>query len=263
MNIPPCVSIRKSTVKPKMLKIIFALVGISFVSSSGFLSEQKRSPRVAGAYAEKQAILSGKLKALNLDLARINILLVAYKDEKELDLFVKSKNEQEYKKLATYPVCRTSGRLGPKRSQYDGQIPEGFYSITKFNPASSYYLSLGISYPNGSDLFFSKGKNPGGDIYIHGECVTIGCLPMTNDKIKEIYIYAIEARNNGQMNIPVYIFPFRFTDEKMKLMNEKYKTENDLLDFWKNLKTGYDKFYKDFKELSVKTDPKNGHYIIR
>jgi murein L,D-transpeptidase YafK len=46
-------------------------------------------------------------------------------------------------------------------------------------------------------------------------------------------------------------------------MKEQYKTNTYLLHFWDNLKTGYDKFYKDFEELSVRTDPDNGRYVIQ
>jgi murein L,D-transpeptidase YafK len=143
------------------------------------------------------------------------------------------------------------------------QIPEGFYFINRFNPVSNYYLSLGINYPNLSDKIKSKAKNLGGDIYIHGECVTIGCIPMTNDKIKEIYLYAIQARQNGQNNIPVYIFPFRFTENNISKAREQYKTNKTLFDFLGNLKTGYDKFNKNFEELKVIVSKENGNYSIQ
>ena len=242
---------------------MISLAGFSFAFHSNFLAGQKKNARIANAYAEKEAILSSRLKGLNLTLDNINILIIAYKNEKELDLFVKGKTESVYKRLTTYHICQTSGQLGPKRSRNDLQIPEGFYIINKFNPNSTYYLSLGFSYPNAADRFHSKGKNPGGDIYIHGECLTIGCLPMTNDKIKEIYIYAIQAREHGQHNIPVYIFPFRFTENNVTKIKEQYKPDIALLDFWDNLKIGYDKFNRDFKELNVMVDKKNGNYIIQ
>jgi murein L,D-transpeptidase YafK len=243
--------------------LMMALTGFSFTLTPDFLAEQKRNPRVAGAYREKESVLSSGLKKLNLALDRINILMVAYKTEKELELFVKGKDELKYRKLTTYEICATSGHPGPKRSQGDLQIPEGFYVIEKFNPNSSFYLSLGINYPNQADRANSKGKNPGGDIYIHGECVTIGCLPMTNDKIREIYIYAIQARQNGQYKIPVYIFPFRFDGENVKKIREQYKTNKDLLDFWDNLKEGYDRFNKNHEELKVKVEKPSGKYLVQ
>ncbi len=249
--------------KIKPYIIALTLIGLSFTFPSNFLIDQKKYPRVALAYHEKESVLSYRLKKLNLTVDDINILFIAYKTEKELDLFVKRKAESKYRKLTTYDICRTSGQLGPKRSQGDMQIPEGFYTINSFNPASSYYLSLGINYPNLADKINSKAKNLGGDIYIHGECVTIGCLPMTNDKINELYIYALQARQNGQTDIPVYIFPFRFTENNALRIKEQYKSNRTLLDFWDNLKIGYDKFNKNFEELKVMVNKANGKYSIQ
>jgi murein L,D-transpeptidase YafK len=189
------------------------------------------------------------------------MLIVAYKAEDLLEIYVKKKTETTYSKLASYEICSRSGTYGPKRQAGDGQVPEGFYYIDRFNPASSYYLSLGVSYPNQSDKLKSKAKNLGGDIFIHGSCVTIGCMPMTNDKIKEIYLYAIYAKSNGQTKIPVYIFPFRMTDANMKKWAASYANESELLSFWKNIKSGYDKFETNKKELTV-TVAKNGDYIF-
>lgn len=86
------------------------------------------------------------------------------------------------------------------------QVPECFYNIEIFNPASSYYLSLGINYPNLSDKIKGEKSKLGGDIFIHGSTVTIGCILITDDKIKEVYIYSIYAKENGQNKIP---FPFK------------------------------------------------------
>ena len=102
----------------------------------------------------------------------------------------------------------------PKSGKRNCQIPEDFYYINRFNSTSNLYLLLGINYPNLSDKSKSNATNLGGAIFIHGSCVTIGCLPMTDDKIKEIYLYAINAKNNGQDRIPVYIFPSRITKDK-------------------------------------------------
>ena len=71
-----------------------------------------------------------------------------------------------------------SGTMGPKRLQGDYQVPEGFYYINEFNPNSNYHLHLGLNYPNASDKILSDSLRPGGDIYIHGSCVSIGCIPL-------------------------------------------------------------------------------------
>ena len=82
---------------------------------------------------------------------------------------------------------------------------------------------------------------------------------MTDNFIKEIYLLAVFAKNNGQNKIPVYIFPFRMTDENMALYSIKYRSNKALLSFWENLKIGFDKFTKDSKELKVKFTA-NGDY---
>ncbi|MDX5346498.1 MAG: L,D-transpeptidase family protein, partial [Hymenobacteraceae bacterium] len=190
------------------------------------------------------------LKANNINPGELNILFVAYKAELELELYAKKNSENTYRKIQTYYVCERSGNLGPKRKQGDLQVPEGFYHIDRFNPISNFYLSLGINYPNQSDRKKGTANNLGGDIFIHGACVTVGCLPMTDDKIKEIYLYAVQAKHNGQNQIPVYIFPFRMTNQNVSLYTESYSNEEELLSFWKNLKPGYDKFETTKQELT-------------
>jgi murein L,D-transpeptidase YafK len=119
------------------------------------------------------------------------------------------------------------------------------------NPNSNFYLSLGLNYPNLSDQRQSKAEQLGGDIFIHGSCITIGCLPMTDSYIKEIYLLAVHARNNGQTKIPVYIFPFQMTGQKFANYKVKFKDNEALIAFWGNLKTGYDKFTKDLQALNI------------
>ncbi len=116
-----------------------------------------------------------------------------------------------------------------------------------------------MSYPNQSDKKKSTAKNPGGDIFIHGSCVTIGCIPLTDDKIKEVYLYAIHAKQNGQANIPVYIFPFKMTEQNFIKYKSLYKSDNALISFWSTLKTGYDKFDKERQALNYSFD-KQGNY---
>jgi len=139
-------------------------------------------------------------------------------------------------------------------------VPEGFYHINRFNPTSSFYLSLGINYPNLADKRKSNSSNLGGDIFIHGSCVTIGCLPMTDNYIKEIYLISVLAKNCGQSKIPVYIFPFKMSDQNLTTYCAKYKENKGLISFWNNLKTGYDKFIKTQKELAIGVN-ENGDYI--
>lgn len=232
-----------------------------FTMQTDFLSDQKRYKRVRHAIEKKGSKVKAHLLSKHLNAENLNILFVSYKKEQELEIYAKTKQEDEYSKIATYDICRASGKLGPKRKQGDYQVPEGFYFIDRFNPASNFYLSLGLNYPNKSDKIKSTAKDPGGDIFIHGSCVTVGCMPMTDDKIMEIYLYAVYAKNNGQKEIPVYSFPFKMNDANFKAYSKVYKNNIELLNFWSELKIGYDSFMECKTELKVKIDQK-GKYIF-
>ena len=189
------------------------------------------------------------------------IFVRIFKEERILELWARPADKDTFELIKEYPICDLSGELGPKRKQGDLQAPEGFYYIDRFNPASQFHLSLGINYPNESDRILGEKGNLGGDIFIHGSCVTIGCFPITDDKIKELYIVAIEAKNNGQNKIPVHIFPRRLDENGMKELTERYQTLTDLLKFWQGLKRGYDYFEKKHQLPLIKIN-KNGDYII-
>jgi murein L,D-transpeptidase YafK len=241
--------------------LFLTLLCVAFIPQQNFIVTQKKYTRVRTAYQEKESLLTERLKKLNLSLDNLNILIVACKSEKKMELYVKSKTTSVYMLLNTYDICARYGDLGPKRRAGDNQVPEGFYHIDRFNPNSSYYLSLGLNYPNPSDKKKSTASNLGGDIFIHGECVTIGCMPMTNDKIKEIYVLAIQAYQNGQQQIPVYVFPFKMTEENFKAYASTYAYDPSLIAFWENLKKGSDKFYSQFKQLDITID-KEGNYVF-
>ena len=231
----------------------------SVYAQQDFLSQQKKYVRVRTAITEKEQSLVENLHKNEFVTDNVHILIVAYKAEKQLEIYAKKKNETVYKLIALYNICASSGKLGPKRKQGDEQIPEGIYKVVHFNPASSFYLSMSINYPNQSDRKKSNAPDLGDNICIHGACVTIGCLPMTDDKIKEIYLYAVFARNNGQNNIPVYIFPFRMTETNFQAYQNQYSQNRELIDFWTNLKIGYDKFVLEKKALKVSVD-NSGNY---
>ena len=239
--------------------LILGIILFAFTIRTDFLTEQKKFERVRSAIKDKQDYLEQKMKENKLSLDNFNLLLVAFKDTDLLEIYAKSKNEKTYKKILTYHICSRSGKIGPKRKNGDRQVPEGFYFIDRFNPTSTFYLSLGLNYPNLSDKRKSNVSNLGGDIFIHGSCVTIGCLPMTDNYIKEIYLLAVYAKNNGQSKIPVYIFPFKMTDQNLSNYKSKFKDNKELLSFWDNLKIGHDIFFKHLKELNIKVT-KKGDY---
>lgn len=177
-------------------------------AQNSFLEEQLEYERVVEAFVEKEAVLEKSFNNQGLSWPPKEIYIRNFKAELDLEIWVLE--EEGFRFFKEYEVCVGSGTLGPKLRQGDKQVPEGFYTIDRFNPASNFWLSLGINYPNKVDLIRSKDEDPGGDIFIHGDCVTIGCMPMTDDIIKEIYVLAVLAKNNGQEEIHVDIFPYKF-----------------------------------------------------
>ena len=175
----------------------------------------------------------------------MNLFIRAFKKEAQLEVWANSPKQETFQLIKTYAICASSGTLGPKRKQSDGQVPEGFYEIDRFNPSSNFYLSLGVSYPNASDKILGDKGNLGGDIFIHGNCVTIGCMPLTDDKIKEVYLMALEARSGGQQKISVHIFPCRMNETEMKTLETKYAGNPKFISFWRNIQTGYEYFEKN------------------
>ncbi len=227
----------------KTITLIFIIFSfpIITISQQSFKSQQLNFDRVRVAYAEKEAGMKQLLNQQNIMPDSLEIFIRVIKNEKLLELWGKNINEREFQLITTYDFCAFSGVLGPKLKRGDRQIPEGFYQIDRFNPASKFYLSLGINYPNSTDLM-SGLTDPGGDIFIHGGCETIGCIPITDDKIKELYIFAIEARNNGQKEISVHIFPARLTEKEMEYLQKSYQKNPELIEFWIGLQLGFQYF---------------------
>ncbi len=244
-----------------VLQISFCLayLFVQNTSAEDFRTEQNKYIRVRNAYREKEASLKHSLLQAGLPYPPKEIFIRIFKTEMILELWIRCHNSDTFQIFKEYKICASSGEIGPKRKQGDEQVPEGFYFIDGFNPNSNFHLSLKINYPNESDRIIGVKGSLGGNICIHGNCVTIGCIPITDDCIKEVYLLAVEARTSGQKRIPVYIFPARFKDGIQILQNNSRNKR--LIDFWLNLKTGYDYFekHKALPKINVKKD---GTYLF-
>ncbi|MBN1398961.1 MAG: hypothetical protein JXA06_13085 [Bacteroidetes bacterium] len=225
--------------------------------TQNFKAEQKNYIRVRNAYQEKENVLKREFLQAGLSYPPSEVFIRIFKYERTLELWTRSMKSDSFKLFKEYKICVLSGELGPKRKQGDCQVPEGFYYVDTFNPASSFHLSMRINYPNESDRILGIKGKLGGNICIHGDCVTIGCIPITDNHIKEVYLLAIEARSSGQNKIPVHIFPARFKDGTQTLQN--YSQNKKLNAFWMNLRTGYDYFEK-YKKLPIIRVAKDGKY---
>lgn len=189
------------------------------------------------------------------------IYLRTFKHERIMELWARSRGDSTFTLIKEYPVCALPGQLGPKQQIGDFQVPEGFYFIDDFNPRSSFHLSLRVSYPNLSDRMRGEALSLGGDIYVHGGCETVGCIPVENHNIKEIYWMAARAMDAGQRIIPIHIFPSRMDDSSLRWLEDTFQPEPRLLDFWHNLAEGY-QYFENTRQVPWITVAQDGRYAV-
>lgn len=93
---------------------------------------------------------------------------------------------------------------GDKQTEGDFRTPEGRYKLTERNPASDFFLSILISYPDDRDARRARslGVDPGGEIMIHGmpnelkyspdyyrwTDWTDGCIAVSNSNMVDIWL---------------------------------------------------------------------------
>ena len=221
--------------------------------------QQLRYPRVRTASQEKDAAIRKMVEAKGLAYPPRAILLRAFKKEGVLELWGAGAEAGPYVLLKSYGICATSGALGPKRRFGDEQVPEGFYDLDWFNPQSNFFLSMHINYPNTADRVLGLRTNLGGDIFLHGNCASIGCIPITDDGIKEVYWLAVLVKDGGAKHLPIQIFPAKMSEQGFRELAKTHPGQNELVAFWGNLKEGFDLFEKDHRLRDVRV-AKDGRY---
>ena len=137
------------------------------------------------------------------------LMLIGLKSERTLEVQVAGANG-EWKHLKDYPILGMSGSLGPKLREGDRQVPEGIYRLESLNPNSLYHLSLRVGYPNAEDR--RRGEKDGrtdlgGDIMIHGNDCSIGCLAMGDEAAEDLFVLAALT---GIDNVGILLSPLDF-----------------------------------------------------
>lgn len=234
-----------------MVRRLATLLGLALLVCAGplpeqeaqagdFLQRQLRYPRVKEA-AKRLPALETSFRDAGAAWPPRSIFIRGFKEEKVVELWAATPSkDQPHVLVRTFPICAGSGELGPKRREGDLQVPEGFYRVGVFNPQSSYHLSLGVSYPNAADRFHSRGQPPGSAIMIHGNCVTIGCIPLRDGPIEDLYLAAVMARDAGQQEIPIHLFPCRLDTPACQLvLDAMAESRPELAAFWDGLIPGY------------------------
>lgn len=219
--------------------------------------------KVSSIYQKLQDTIAIQLKKAGFQGTPQALYLRSFKYERDLEVWLKPSVKEPYKLFKTYKVCQQSGTIGPKRVEGDYQVPEGCYYINEFNPNSNYHLSLGLNYPNASDRILSDQQRPGGAIYVHGNCVSTGCLPITDKFMEELYVLATMVRAQGfQEFIPIHIFPVRYNIRRsLEYLADFLKLNPSLGVFTKNLQQVFE-YFEAKKVLPVIMVNKNGEYVI-
>jgi hypothetical protein len=92
--------------------------------------------------------------------------------------------------------------------------------------------------------------------------VTVGCIPLTDEKIEEVYLLATLAKSQGQDYIPVHIFPIRYNvPRSVAYLNNLSKDDASLRRFAERLEGAFD-FFEKFRQLPVIMVNEKGDYVV-
>ena len=245
----------------RVLASLVLLCGVVVLHAQSSVSvSQRMNAKLSNIMRQREDSLKRQCALMGISWPVKQIYIRSFKYDSQLEVWARGMRNEPFKLLRTYKVCALSGALGPKRIEGDYQVPEGFYYINEFKPNSAYQMSLGLNYPNASDMLLSDSTRPGNDIYIHGSCVTVGCIPI-RDNIEELFLLASYARDNGQDFIPVHIFPIRYNVEKSKeFLAKSTKDDAEYQKFSGRLKEVFD-YFEQNRRIPLITVNKKGEYV--
>ncbi len=200
--------------------------------------------------------LDGELSRMGLELGS-PVFIRIFKEEKELEVWMKNPEANRYGLFKVYRIQDMSGTLGPKLREGDSQVPEGFYYVgsSRLRPATKHHLGMDLGYPNGLDRALGRS---GGDILIHGGGRSPSSFALAPEHMSEVYTLGAEALDEGQRFFRVHVFPFRMTDKRME---QEWGRQPKWIEFWSNLKEGYDFFENANFPPSVQVGAKE--YVFR
>jgi murein L,D-transpeptidase YafK len=227
---------------------------------SAFKKLQLRNKNPQLAYREKEHIVKKLLLDNQIDYASPEVFFRVIKQEQIMEVWAKDRTRTpKFILIKTYPLCVTKNT--DTLRGIDLLVPESFYHIAKFHPDNPYFVRMEVNFPNESD---KKRGRSGGDIAIHGGCYSTYCTPFTDEDIKEIYIFATEAKSKGQKNVPVHNFPFRMTDDNLEKYkkDKRYMSDIKRITNWEHMKYGFQYFEKN-RVLFDFTVDNRGKYLYK
>ncbi len=196
----------------RMFSLLFYVVFISGCTSYGgkhidTKDWNKATREVIDQYGpHANQTLKAEFKDAGLPFPPAKIELLVFKKERKVELWAKG-HVSSWRYIKTYPMHAFSGGPGPKLREFDRQIPEGIYRIVELNPFSALQLSLKLDYPNAFDRSHAKAegrKKLGGNIFIHGAELSVGCIAIGDANINELFVLVGET---GMRNVEVVSVP--------------------------------------------------------
>ena len=152
--------------------------------------------------------LRGCFARAGLSYPPAQLTVLVLKREMRLEIYAPTAGGKQVF-VHSWPVLAASGSAGPKRREGDRQVPEGFYRVVLLNPNSRFHLSLRLDYPNEDDLARAREEGRdfatlGGDIMIHGNAVSTGCVAIGDRAAEELFCLVSRV---GLENVQVIISP--------------------------------------------------------
>jgi murein L,D-transpeptidase YafK len=252
---------KRTAIYRVVICLLFSAAVIAAVAQPS-VNLMRLSTKADSKYSKVEDSLKKQFEEKKLKWPPEEMYIRSFKFDRQLEVWVKGESKELFKLFKTYKVCMQSGSLGPKRMEGDYQMPEGFYYINEFNPNSNYHLALGLNYPNSSDKVLSDSLRPGGAIYIHGSCVSTGCIAISDKPIEELYLLASNVKEQGQDFIPVHVFPVKYNVRKsFEYLAQATKENQQLQKFAITLKSAFD-YFEEKKQLPLILVNKKGQYTI-
>ena len=192
-----------------VIGIVLALVAVGAYFAGPMLLQIVRPRTVDDVVAKfgpaARARLAPHFRRIGVAYPPKEIAILVLKNERRVAIWVRGNAGWRF--LRNYPILAASGHAGPKLREGDYQVPEGVYRIAHLNPNSNYHLSMKVDYPNAFDRRMAKrdGRTRlGGDIFIHGRDVSIGCVALGDPAIEELFTMVAQT---GHGKVRVIIAP--------------------------------------------------------
>lgn len=182
---------------------VFSLLWVAATAFGNYQQDLKNT--IISLHGQAHHDLIPQFQAAEVHYPPKKLALLVFKAEKVLELWASDGNDWGY--IQDFDVLAASGAAGPKLRAGDHQVPEGIYHITMLNPYSKYDLSMMVNYPDAFDKLHASldhRKHIGGDIFIHGKDVSIGCVAIGDHAIEDLFVLVYEV---GVKNVEVIIAP--------------------------------------------------------